>query len=102
MPKKLDVFKGSMGDWEPVEPPSQKKFDSGERPLSKPNRVARERKVLVDKYLSDASGVATEAAEGSNKDHATLVRAKKKGTLDNEVNAKTFVVSGNKIVGSQG
>ena len=108
MAKKKSPFTGDMSDWTAVTSKPRSKIDSADRPLSKPDRVAREQQVVVDKYLSDQPAARTAKRfgnphAGSRTDHAELVRAKKKGALDDDTNAKTFVVTrGNKIVGSQG
>jgi hypothetical protein len=100
------LFTGAMGDWEPVTGRAPNPADSGDRPLSKPDRVAKEQRVLVDKYLGNAAPKTAKKVGNPHVDstvkHSQLVRAKKKGALDDDTNAKTFVVSGNKIVGSQG
>jgi len=56
--------------------------------------VAQEWSKVARKYAADSGG------SGSPSEHSILVRAKKKGSRDTDVNAKTFVLSGNKIVGS--
>jgi len=95
MTGKSSIFSGSFEDWEPVDSPS-KGVDSP-APAEKPDRVASEFSKVVEKYGADS-----DAPGGFASEHATLLRAKKKGALDNDVNAKTFVFSDNKIVGSQG
>jgi hypothetical protein len=109
MPKKPDdIFKGDMAGWEPVQSPATHADDSSDRPLSAPDRVARERPVLIEKYLGDANPPANEANPSKPRNprdddqHATLQRMKKKNALDTDVNAKTFVITDGKIVGSQG
>jgi hypothetical protein len=99
MTGKTDIFSGSMDDWETVDSTS-KGIDSVAKPSQKPDRVAQEFDKVAkkaDKRLTDS-----DASVGRDSEHSTLVRAKKKGSLDNDVNSKTFVLSGNKIVGSQG
>jgi hypothetical protein len=104
-------FSGAMADWEPLPPSTVKSLDTSDRPLSKPDRVAKEHNVLLEKYIQGTreqsrpfGGAGTRDAANSTSvsGHVTLVRAKKKGALDNDVNAKTFVISGDKIIGSQG
>jgi hypothetical protein len=107
MAKKASPFSGLMADWEPVATPSEGTVDSSDRPLSKPDRVAKELDVLTEKYGKNAPEPLKRGAKASlpgnpHPEHATLVRMKKKGSLDSDVNAKTFVVSDNKIVGYQG
>ena len=101
------LFTGVLADWAPVTTKPKGKVDAAERPLSKPDRVASEQRVLADKYLGDKAKKRSARNVGNphvdaNVEHSELVRAKKKNTLDNDTNAKTFVVSANKIVGSQG
>jgi hypothetical protein len=97
----------AMPGWEPAEKPVPDAYDSG-RPLSKPDRVAREQRELVDKYRAIASSPASDnpspASGGSDAppQHAELRRLKKRGALDNDVNAKTFVYSDGKPSGAQG
>jgi len=109
MPKKPDdAFKGDMAGWEPVQSSATQADDSSDRPLSAPDRVARERPVLVEKYLGAGAPPANQADRskpgnpGNNDQHAKLQRMKKKNALDNDVNVKTFVIKDGKIVGSQG
>ncbi|OSJ13538.1 hypothetical protein BST63_16480 [Bradyrhizobium canariense] len=85
-----------MDDWEPIDSPS-KGVDSVAKPAQKADRVAEEFVKVAKKYASDS-----DTSSGQSLEHSTLVRAKKKGSLDSDVNSKTFVLSGNKIVGSQG
>ena len=87
-------FGGSFGDWEEIDSPDRGR--DSDAPLSKPQRVAPETDVLKRKVAAD-TGPSERSSE-----HSSLVRAKKRGTRDSDVNAKTFVISGNKIVGSQG
>jgi hypothetical protein len=95
MAKKSDVFGGALEGWEPIDSPPRT-LDS--TTLSRQtDRVAQEFVNVARKYAQDETPTPTQASE-----HSSLVRAKKKGSLDNDVSAKTFVVSGNKIVGSQG
>ncbi|WP_128942542.1 hypothetical protein [Bradyrhizobium zhanjiangense] len=94
MAGKPDYFSGPLEDWEPVDSPP-KGLDSS-TPPAKPDRVAQEWSKVARKYAADSG------RSGSSSEHSTLVRAKKKGSRDTDVNAKTFVLSGNKIVGSQG
>ncbi|UQR61336.1 hypothetical protein LRP30_30930 [Bradyrhizobium sp. C-145] len=94
MAGKSDLFSGPLEDWEPLDSPP-KGLDSN-APPPKPDRVAQEWSKVARKYAADSGG------SGSPSEHSTLVRAKKKGSRDTDVNAKTFVLSGNKIVGSQG
>ncbi|TWB64501.1 hypothetical protein FBZ94_10241 [Bradyrhizobium sacchari] len=94
MAGKSDPFNGPLEGWEPLDSPP-KGLDSS-APLPKPDRVAQEWTKVARKYAADSAG------SGSSSEHATLVRAKKKGSRDSDVNAKTFVLSGNKIVGTQG
>jgi hypothetical protein len=94
MAGKSDYFSGSFGNWEPMDSSAQGQ-DSG--PISKPQRVAPEAEVLKRKFSVDSG-----RSQRSSSEHSTLVRAKKKGTKDTDVNAKTFVISGNKIIGTQG
>jgi hypothetical protein len=84
MAKKKSPFTGDMSDWTAVTSKPRSKIDSADRPLSKPDRVAREQQVVVDKYLSDQPAARTAKRfgnphAGSRTDHAELVRAKKKG-----------------------
>jgi hypothetical protein len=95
MAGKSDYFSGSFGNWEALDSPTQGLDSVG--PASKPQRVAPETDDLKRKIAVDSSGSKRPLSE-----HSTLVRAKKKGTKDTDVNAKTFVFSGNKIVGTQG
>jgi len=95
MTGKSDIFTGSMDDWEPIDSAS-KGIDSVTKPGQKADRVAEEFVKVARKYAADND------ASGQSSEHSTLVRAKKKGSLDSDVNSKTFVLSGNKIVGSQG
>lgn len=88
-------FSGSFENWEPLD--SSPQGQDSAAPTSKPQRVAPETDVLKRKFAADS-----DRSQGSLSEHSTLVRAKKKGTKDTDVNAKTFVFSGNKIVGSQG
>ncbi|WP_342724172.1 hypothetical protein AAFG07_34620 [Bradyrhizobium sp. B097] len=94
MAGKSDFFSGPLEGWEPLDSPPKGRDSSA--PPSKPDRVAQEWTKVARKYAADSAG------SGSSSEHATLVRAKKKGSRDTDVNAKTFVLSGNKIVGSQG
>jgi hypothetical protein len=96
MTGKPDFFSGPLEGWEPIDSPP-KEMDSTQLPAEKPDRVAQEFVRVARKYASDAGASSKDISE-----HAALVRAKKKGTVDSDVSAKTFVVSGNKIVGSQG
>jgi hypothetical protein len=88
-------FSGSFGNWEEMDS-SDRAADSAV-PMSKPQRIAPETDVLKRKVAADSG-----QSQRSLSEHSTLVRAKKKGTKDTDVNAKTFVFSGNKIVGTQG
>ena len=97
MTKKFDIFSGPLEDWEAVELPA-KGLDSAGRPTQTPDRTAREFTEIAKKY---AAGKDLSGSDGFDQ-HASLLRAKKKGSLDSDVNSKTFVLSGNKIVGSQG
>jgi len=96
MAGKSSIFNGSFEDWEPIDSPS-KGMDSPTL-AEKPDRVASEFSKVAKKYATDSDAPGASFTF----EHATLQRAKKKGTLDSEINAKTFVLSGNKIVGSQG
>ncbi|MCP3385998.1 hypothetical protein NLM31_37005 [Bradyrhizobium sp. CCGUVB4N] len=96
MAGKPDYFSGALEGWEPIDSPPRGQ-DAAARPPEKPDRVAQEFVKVARKYASDAVVKDERASE-----HSSLVRAKKKGSVDNDVSAKTFVVSGNKIVGSQG
>jgi hypothetical protein len=100
--KSPGVFSGAFKDWEPVKS-SPKSIDSY-RVTSKPDRVAQEPRVVVEKYLGqDAAGPAKKIRGNPHGlGHSEFRVAKKKGALDSNVSAKTFVVSKNKIVGSQG
>jgi hypothetical protein len=102
MTQKSNPFSGVFGDWEPIDTPASKSLDFSDRPLSRPDRVALEHDALVDKYLGNNPHEREEAGKSDSSEHATFERRKKKGALDNDVNAKTFIVSGNKIIGSQG
>lgn len=97
MTGKPSIFNGPLEGWEAVESPA-KGLDSSGRPTQAPDRVAREFTEIAKKY---AAGKDISGSDGSD-EHASLLRAKKKGSLDSDVNSKTFVLSGNKIVGSQG
>jgi hypothetical protein len=103
--KSSKLFKGDMADWTPVTTKRPGKIDSADRPRSEPDRVAAEQRVVMDKYLGarakTGKRLGNPHVDGTVK-HAQLVRARKKGALDNDTNAKTFVVTANKIVGSQG
>ncbi|MDH2406350.1 hypothetical protein QCM77_41735 [Bradyrhizobium sp. SSUT18] len=96
MAGKSDYFSGALEGWEPIDSPTRGQ-DAAARPAEKPDRVAQEFVKVARKYASDAV-----VKDERTSEHSTLVRAKKKGSVDNDVSAKTFVVSGNKIVGSQG
>lgn len=102
MAKKANPLLGLSGDWEEVAAPNANAVDSTDRPLSKPDRTARELDVLTGKYVKGTVKQGNPHGKAATLDHGTFVRMKKKGTLDNDVNAKTFVISGNKIIGSQG
>jgi len=90
-----DVFSGPLEGWEPIDSASAG-VDSTKL-SQKPDRVAQEFVKVARKYAAGRDASREESTE-----HSTLVRAKKKGTLDTDVSAKTFVFSGNKVVGSQG
>ena len=103
--KDSKLFKGAMVDWQPVTSKAPAKVDATDRPLSKPDRIAKEQRVVVDKYLGNKAPPGKRIGNphvDSSVRHSRLLRAKKKGALDDDTNAKTFVVSANKIVGSQG
>ncbi|WFU80757.1 hypothetical protein QA645_41165 [Bradyrhizobium sp. CIAT3101] len=96
-------FSGPFGNWEELDS-SDRGIDSAV-PLSKPQRVAPEDDVLKRKFATDSSKTYRAdpgQSQISESEHSILIRAKKKGTKDTDVNAKTFVISGNKIVGTQG
>jgi hypothetical protein len=97
-----DLLAETMPDWDVVDAPAARPLDNSERPLSRPDRVAHETDEVREKYLGVADNNAASPYAADADPHATLFRAKKKGTIDAEVNTKTFVVSNGKIVGSQG
>jgi hypothetical protein len=101
MVDKPDIFSGAMADWEPVEQP-RRGLDSLGRVSAEADHVAKEFTIVSRKYGKDSAASMATTRSSDSSEHATLVRAKKKGSMDNDVNAKTFVVSGDKIVGSQG
>jgi hypothetical protein len=100
--KSSGVFSGAFKDWEPVKS-SPKSIDSY-RGASKPDRVAQEARVVVEKYLGEDAPSPAKKIRGNphGLGHSELRVAKKKGAMDSNVSAKTFVVSRNKIIGSQG
>jgi len=100
--KPTDVFEGDMAGWEVVGSKPVQDSVAGGRPLSTPDRVAREQSVVKEKYLGAAPDAADQMNPEGKEQHSTLIRAKKKNALDDDVGAKTFVVTDGKIVGSQG
>jgi len=111
MAKKSRPGSGVLTGWEPIEEQAPK-APGQDRPLSKPDRIAPEFDLLTTKYGEGEAQVAKELAQRENivapdsdaaaPDRVALTRMKKKGALDNDVGAKTFVVQGKKIIGSQG
>ena len=102
-----DLFTGAMSDWElaPTKPASA--VDSAGRPLSKADRFAKEQNVVVEKYLGEDEGKRAPKPLGNPHadaalEHSTLIRARKKGSVDSDSDAKTMVVRNNKIIGVQG
>ena len=84
--------------WEQIDSPRKKGMDSAATPFQEPDRVAQEFVKIARKYAADNAGSADQSQE-----HSRLIRAKKAGSLDSDVNAKTFVLSkNNKLIGSQG
>lgn len=98
MSGKSDLFKDELSAWEAIDSPAG--LDSSSF-SGKAQRVAPETTVLKEKVERDARSGRL-GSEAVPTEHATFVRAKKKGTRDNDVNAKTFVFSGSKPVGAQG
>jgi hypothetical protein len=100
--KPPNAFSGAFKDWVPVKSPS-KAIDSVRRAAAKPDRVAVEQRVIVEKYLGADAAKSSKKIKGNphGLGHSEFRLAKKKG-LDSNVSAKTFVVSKNKIIGSQG
>jgi hypothetical protein len=96
MAKKMDFSSGPLEGWEAIDSP-RKDLDSAATPFQQPDRVAQEFVKVARKYAADNAGSTNESLE-----HSTLIRAKKKGSLDSDVNSKTFVLSGSKVIGSQG
>ena len=102
--KPSNAFSGAFKDWAPVKSPS-KSIDSAGRGAAKPDRIALEQRVIVEKYLGTDAAGSLKKIKGNphGLGHSEFQRARKKGGLDSSVDAKTFVVSkNNKIIGSQG
>jgi hypothetical protein len=103
-----DIFSGEMSDWELVPKRKAGRSDyASDQPPSKPDRVAKEQREVVEKYLGDNAAKRTGKPLGNphadaGVEHSTLIRAKKKGAVDSEADAKTMVVRNNKIIGVQG
>jgi hypothetical protein len=102
------IFSGEMSDWElvPKKRAGRSAYSSDEPP-SKADRVAKEQRDVVQKYLGDDAAKRTGKPRGNphadaGVEHSTLIRAKKKGAVDNDADAKTMVVRNNKIIGVQG
>ncbi|WNJ89584.1 hypothetical protein [Bosea sp. 685] len=109
----IKAFKDAMPGWEIV-PDGAKK---GEAPAAQAgtrvDRVAGEDSFVRDRYFgvapdvfigadpffSTASGGGLIADEST---HSEFIRATKKGSQDSLIGEKTFIVTKNKIVGSQG
>ena len=93
---------GAFADWVTVKVP--KGVDTT-RPLPKSDRVAQEPRVVVEKYLGADAPKPGKKLRGNphGLGHAQLELRKKKGSsLDGPVGTKTFVLTKNKIVGTQG
>jgi hypothetical protein len=99
--KPRDASSDPFKDWVRVKMP--KGADTAKP--SKPDRVAQEARVVVEKYIgADALNPGKKPPGNPHGlGHADLELFRKKGSaLDSGVSAKTFVLSKNKIVGTQG
>lgn len=99
-PKK--VLSENMPDWEPVRDDRDQMRPS----RSSADRIAGDDAFVRARYFGTAPSAAFAPDNlgliASEEVHSNFVRATKKGGQDSGLGAKTFIVTRNKIVGSQG